>query len=614
MPSQTKTLNNATDVYVTSRRPKLTRNATSKLLISSGGDGNTQRAFLFFSLPFPFGSTVLDSKFRLTQSDAVTGSVTLTVQAVTGRWNAGKINWDNQPSTTTTNQVSLTKSNPGAATLWEFDIDGIIQAASTSGVWWGLRVTSNLTGATRFYSAQSSSTARPELEATWTNIPQPPENPSPAGGRAVSVTKPIVYFTADDDTGNTDISAIQIQYKASNTGFDSITGFSSPSYDSGSQAASAPMLDTSAITSPVAPALTGTVTYWTARYQDAAGVWSAWMDPESMRYVALPAATLDNPPSATPVVNDATPPVLWTMTGMTAYKFTVALASDPNTILYNSGKVTTTTDDSSIPSKVLTKLNTDYVIDLYLWDNVSREKNGSNQVFVRITRTFQYQASGSVTAPSSVTATAVTGFPWVDITWTRASAPDEFTILRDGEVIDANILSSLLSTGGTSYSYRDKLANPRESHVWSVQAVVNSVASNKADSSSFATRVIAPTMMELDGSNPVMFLSPAVDPQLVSIQEVQQPVNADPVLLTQFLGGFTGHLEGIFSDNALPGVTARQMRNIFKKWKRNPGNSYILYLVDEAMTVVPYNMTYRPRAKSGNTVIYDIAFDFFEVD
>jgi hypothetical protein len=125
---------------------------------------------------------------------------------------------------------------------------------------------------------------------------------------------------------------------------------------------------------------------------------------------------------------------------------------------------------------------------------------------------------------------------------------------------------------------------------------------------------MCPFMMELDASNPVFFLSPSVDPTQVIIQEVQQPVNSDPVLLTQYIGKtFQGHLEGIFADDVVSGVTARSMRNIWKKWTKNPGDKYMLYLVDEAMKIVPYNMNYRPRAKSGGKVLYDVTMDFFEV-
>ena len=267
MTSDSRTINNATDAYVTARRPNLPKPNTAKLILDAGGGGDQRRAFLFFTLPFPFGANIDQGLFRLYQSDAFTGgSVTVTVQLVTAKFNVGRLTWNNQPAVTATNQVTLTKNNPGINTLWEFDLKTMLQGVSTSGVWWGLRVTSNNNTALKFYSAQGPSTQRPEMALTWSDLPLPLDNPYPSGGRAVSVAKPIVGGTFEDDSGNTQVNAIQVHYKATNTGFSATAGFSSPTWDSGTQFVSAPALDTSTVVG--APAVTGSGTWWTARVQD----------------------------------------------------------------------------------------------------------------------------------------------------------------------------------------------------------------------------------------------------------------------------------------------------------------------------------------------------------
>jgi hypothetical protein len=444
-------------------------------------------------------------------------------------------------------------------------------------------------------------------------MPMPPENPSPAGGRAVSVAKPQLSFTYEDDSGNTEINAMRVQYKASNTGFSSQTGFTSPTWDSGIYATSTPMMDTSVVVG--APSVTGTGIWWTAQVQDSNGVWSEWMDPENFFYSAMLTFTLDNPPSGA-TVTDATSPILWTVTSGTqqAYKATIYKADDPTAILWNSGKITTPTSGSSVGEGVLTTLNEDYVLDVYLWDTVNREANGGNPVYAHQQRTFQFVATGTVSPVTSVVAAQINPWPWVDISFDRSTAADEYNIWRDNKLIAANVPAADLNIGTTHYKYRDKFAAPRVSHVWSVQAVVNQIASNKVDTGSVVTRLLAPLMMQTDGLNPVYFLNPNLDPSLISIQEVQQPVNAPPVLLTQFIADkYQGHLDGIFHDEAMPGTTARQMRDIFKQWKKHPGDTYILYMVDEVMTICPYNMTYKPRAYTGG-VLYEVSFDFFEVN
>lgn len=615
MTSYTKPLKNATDAYVTSRRPNLNKSTQSRIWVSGGADGNTQQGFMFFTMPFPMGAQVPTANLILQSANAVTGTLTVVIEAVTAQWKAGKLNWNNRPAITATNSVSVTKTNPGVGTVWQFNLQPMIQAASTSGVWWGFRIRTSNDPPIQFYSAQANSDLRPELDITWTDAPEPPDELSPAGGRAVSVTKPILSFNFTDVAGNTEINAMQVHYKATNTGWTAAAGFSSPSWDSGTQSVSSPSLDTNTVVG--APALTGTVTYWTVRVQDGSGVWSQWSDPESMKYIAQPTVTLDNPPNATPsVVNDATPPVLWTITGGTqsAYKVIVTAKDDPTKILWNSGKVSTTLDDTAIPAGILKGHSADnyfYHIDVYIWDNNAsqREKNGSNPIYVLLSRDFQFDP-GATAAVSSASAAQVTPYPWVDVSFSRSSAPDEFNIYRDTELIDS-VLASSVSIGGTNYKYRDKTPSPRVSHTWSVQAVVNQVTGPKVATGAVTTRLLAPLMMELDGTNPIYFLNPNVDPQSLNIQEVQQPVNAPPVLVTQYQGGYQGHLDGVLSDGVLTGVTARAMRDIFKKWKRHAGDTYYLYLVDEVLQIVPYNMTYKPRAVTEG-ILYDVSFDFFE--
>jgi hypothetical protein len=213
-----------------------------------------------------------------------------------------------------------------------------------------------------------------------------------------------------------------------------------------------------------------------------------------------------------------------------------------------------------------------------------------------------------------VVATQATPWPWVDIEFQRATAADEYNLYRDGELIEANIPAGDITIGGTSYRFRDRMAYPRVEHVWSVEAVVNGQTSNPVNSNPLTTRLIAPMMMELDSTNPLFFMNPDVQPQSRTMQEVHQPLGASPLLITQYMGGYEGTMVGLLADDIFPNTTARAMKNRFKKWKKQPGTSYYLYLVDEVLKIVPYNMTYRPEAYGGNKVRYRVSFDFFEVD
>lgn len=612
--ASTRVLRNATDAYVTSKRPKLNKANTNRLWISAGGDGNIQQAFLFFSLPFPMGSTVTDAKFRIRTSKAYTGTVAFTVSRVDEKWNAGKLNWDNKPTVITTGQVTVSKSNPAADTSWEFDLTSMMQTVSSSNKWWGLRIVVDTPTPKSVYSTQAASNMRPELEVTWTDAPEAPEDLSPRGGNAVHTALPVLSFDFTDDAGNTELNACEVEFSGANSGWTAINGFSAPSWSSGTRYVSEPELNLATITSPPSIAA-NTLVWWTVRVQDGSGKWSEWSDPESFKYVAPPTLTMSNPPSATPVVNDATPPIIWSLSGgtQTAYKVLVWETAYPETILWNSGKITSAETAVTIPAGVIKKDATQYHIALFVWDDVPRENNGTSKIWTRLDRDFSFVSVGAVAGVTGLTAVQTKPWPWVDITFSRSSAADEYNIWRDNQLIEANVPAAQLLVSGTSYSYRDKKAAPRIPHTWSVQAVVNSQASDKATTASLTTRLLAPMMMEMDSSNPVFFLNPNVDPQSLTMQERHQPINAAPVLITQFMGGFEGKLEGVFADEILPGFTARDMRNIFKKWKRTPGRSYILYLIDEVMTIVPYNMNWKPRAVSGG-VIYQVSFDFFEAE
>lgn len=607
-------LRNATDAYITSKRPTLTRHNTNRLLVSSGGDGNTHRAFIFHTIPVPRFASVLDGKFRFTTVGAMTETITFTITPITGRWNASRINWNRQPSVNDTAAKTVTKTAPADRTVWEVDVRDIIQSAVNTGVWFGLRITVDRQNPVKIFSSEAASTLRPELEISWTDAPQPPEELSPAGGRAVSVPKPILSFDFVDEAGDTELNAVQIQFAPGPDEAD----FAAPTWDSGTYLTSIPEVDLSTIAAPtpIPPDLTSTVTYWRVRVQDGAGLWSDWSDAAGMRYVPKSTVTIDSP-GAPPnnIVNDATPAIFWTITGGTqgSWQMTVRDLTDDDVPLWNSGKFTDPDTNVTIPPGVIKRDDHTYQITLMVWDTVSREKNGIHAIYTQVTRDFTFDDDATVTPITNLVAAQDAPWPWVDLTFDHGVIADEYNIWRDDEVIEANVPASDLLVSGTSFAYRDRVVAPRINHTWSVQAVVNGKSSPKVTTSPMSVRLLAPMMMELDGSNPIFFLNPKVDPQSMMFQEVHQPLDSRPVLITQRLGGYEGKVEGVFADNIFPGVTARAMRNQFKRWKRTPGKTFYFYMVDEVMKIVPYNMDYRTQAKTEG-IIYTAWFDFFEVD
>lgn len=321
-------------------------------------------------------------------------------------------------------------------------------------------------------------------------------------------------------------------------------------------------------------------------------------------------------------VEDTSPPILWTYTGrtQTAYRAIIQDLSNPDNWVFDSGKVTSTINSIDTVRKIITKKGQAYRLTLYVWDNIEREKNGSDPVPTFLVRDFIYAPGNTVTSPTDLVATPDYPWPWVNLNFKRSTPPDSFTIFRDDEVVENNIDPGELDVGGVNYRYIDKTAAPRVPHTYEVVANVNGKDSRPSNESIATPKPTVTWMMNPDLSSPIALVksasepTPVVDAQAMTMQETHQPIGGgSPVLITQFLSGFEGHVDAVLADGVVP-VSARVMRNRFKAWKRNPGTVVLLFMVDEVLRIVPYNMTYRPRAKGGETILYDVSFDFFEVD
>jgi hypothetical protein len=325
-------------------------------------------------------------------------------------------------------------------------------------------------------------------------------------------------------------------------------------------------------------------------------------------------------------VYDTTPPVLWSLTGRTqaAYQVFIKDMDNGGVVLFDTGKISGTTTEIDTGSggvtKVLPRVGGNYELTIRVWDTITRVKTPDQLgIYYEYKQAFIYLPDNTNSAPTGLTATQVLPYPWVDLAFSRSTPPDSFTVIRDGDVVEANLLAADLLVSGTNYAYRDKGASPRVEHSWVVKANVNGKDSPDSNTATATVQTHFTWVMEKDGSNPICLTksgapAPVVDANAQSDQEVHQPFGGEPILVTQDISGFEGHVEAVLSDNVVSGLTARTMRDRLKTWKKNPGKELILYNVDEALTVVPYNITYRPRAKSGGKIIYDINFDFFQVN
>jgi hypothetical protein len=607
---------NVLDAYVSERYPTRNYSNVNKMYLVGSVSANNNYGLIYWGRPFPLGAKIISAKLRLKNGGVWSGSVTMTVRRIAKSWSTGRVTWNTKP-TVTTPVVSVTKSNAPSASTWEFDLTQMMQAVSDGGVWYGVRVEINLnTGSRWIYSAQSPyASTRPEFEVTWADNPVAPEVLHPADNRSVSTDKPVLSFDFTDVSGDRTMAGAQVQ-------IDPAANWTTPAWDSAGDPdvdnLTEPQVDLTLTDYPGLAA--GSSTWWRVRTKDGAGLWSDWSDGEQFKHTPLGTVTITNPPPGGPV-EDVTPTIFWTFSGV--QKSYQVVITDPDTfeILWTSGKLTDTVQEQAIPAGVIANVADSYRLHVFVWDDVDRVQEGNRQIYAEAIRDFVFTPTTAVTPTTNLVVEKDGVWPWPKLTWDRTSLPDMFRIVRDGRIIFSTEDPQELQTDVDSYEFLDRTSPPRTSHTWEVIAVVNNQASA---SNSKVTKTIHTHwswLLRPDGSDVIALLkagnekSPVVAPQSSQLQEVHEPIGGtSPVLVTQYVRGYQGHVQAVLSDDILPGVTARQQRDRYKKFMAEKGTVLILFWVDEVMKVVCYNMIYRPRAVSGEKMLYDVEFDFFEVD
>jgi hypothetical protein len=613
-------LRNASDSFTSEKTPSYNGANSPQLYLTGAGSTDTRYAYLYFTLPFTRGVNIQSAKFRVWNGAAWAGSVSAAVQRTIASWSVNTIKWTNQPATTGT-QVTVTKVSAPLQTMWEFDITAIMQEVSNGAAWYGLRLWVNGTAPGKWVYATQAPNFRPELEVHWSDAPQTPTILNPSAGAAVSVDKPTLSFNFTDLSGDTSILAAEVQIDPAANGV-------TPAWTTATANPAGFPLDTAQLdlTLTTYPGLAeDATTQWRGRVQDGDGLWSGWSSWASFKRDSFGVLTITNP-AASPndFISDPTPPISWTYAGgghaQKAYQVVITRPDDPR-VIWDSGKITSTSQTVTVANGAIKDITGTFRLSVSVWDEVTRAKEGSRQAFTTVTRDFTYRTSNTVAPVTGFTVDQDRPWPWMILAWDRSTAPDFFNILRDGVVIAASIQPVNLFVSGTHYTYIDTTAAPRVNHTWEVQSAVNGVNSSGNPTQSAMPSPNWSYLMRPDRSEPIALLKrgtekdPVVDPGLSQMQEMFEPVGGtSPVLVTQYVRGYQGHVTAVLADDILPGVTARQQRDRFKKFINEKGNKMLLYWLDEVMFIVCYNMTYQPRAVGGKKLLYDIEFDFFEVD
>lgn len=333
MSLNTPVLNNAVDTVVSEKRP--TENYVNDTVLRLREDtGIRKRALIAFTRPFQQGATVFDANLSLYVKDgwAANTGRQLLVEPIAFSWRAGRVDWNAQDDpgfVLATNTVLV----PVAGAYADGDVITVpvgpsLQAVADGTSWFGWRV--SITGAVQnaalFLYSGNAVRRKPKLAVSWGNPPDPPSDLRPSQGRAITTDSPLLRFRFTDPDASSSQTALQVQADP-----DPFTTWAAPAYDSGVKITVEPSWDIADdpawAASAARPPLNGTAT-WRVRVKDAS-IWSDWSDPATFGYQLGPGVvTLLSPAAA--VVNDSTPPILWsTDFPQTGYRVLVYEGSAP---------------------------------------------------------------------------------------------------------------------------------------------------------------------------------------------------------------------------------------------------------------------------------------------
>lgn len=477
-------LRSTVDAHVQEAQPKTNWGASTTLWVNGGTGGNDARAFVYFPIVFPLGSTILSAKLRVrvyNPAASLSGTYTLNALRVLQPWAESTINWNNQPSAGGS-PASQARSTPIADnSIFELDVTSLLQDVSTGGQkYFGFRLglTENKDLGLRSGEASNLS-VRPELEITWSESPNAPTGLTPDGGAATGTAFPILSWQFSDPAGNTQQAYSQVQ-------IDDTGDFVSPDYDSTKTANTEPRWDTN--DGVFAGISAGTSKYWRVRVWDGTDLVSPWSAVATFSRVDHGVLTI-TVPGAT--VDTTTPAVTWTLTGGEPQQFyRVTLfsvdASGVLTQLWTTSGADATTS-VEVPHGLI-HTGGSYRVRVEVWDDVLRF--GDDHLTDE--QDFTYVRSGVPAAVTTLTATPADSGPDVLLHWTRASTPTYFSLRVDGVEVADRIVPADVQVSAGVWELRWWQATPRVSHTYEVEAV-ETVSGDLEHSDGNATAVATTT-------------------------------------------------------------------------------------------------------------------------
>lgn len=369
------------------------------------------------------------------------------------------------------------------------------------------------------------------------------------------------------------------------------------------------------------------VKYWRVRVQNAAGVWSDWSDAVAFTRVNKATLTIDNPAvSPNNFVNDPTPPIIWHLTGGTQIAFRIIIAddSDPTNPLLDTGRITSAANSYTLPlgslglQGALAWVSTiTYRLTLRVWDLSTRVATVGDKVHIEAVRTFTFIEDPTPNPVTSLVAVQQpNGQPHVKLTFSRATAPDGFTVERNGGIVEHNIDPATLSTGGTGYAYIDRTAPPAITHTWKVRPRVSG-AVGPSPTITFQYLADMVWLCHVDTGKLVPVGSTPDEKSQITYDMPEtaglyRPVNGNSAIrIVQGMDGLEGHIAGrVIGRN---GNTADVWAANLLWMKKRPQELYRLTIGNQNLHVTIGNVVIAPPG-GGDPLVRAVSFDFWSQD
>ena len=607
----------AVDAWVTANSPDLNTGEGNWLRVQAPGS-DTRYGFWRSKIPAPRGAKIITATLHFAGVGSSGASFSLHVQRVSDPWAESTLTYNNQPGVTG-GTTTLTQTQTIDALDWPVDVSAQVQTICDGAPNHGFRLATTDTSEHRFYSFNNPD-FQPYLEVEWADVPDAPTEVSPAGGSAVSIAKPVLSWNYHDALGD-DMQALRVEIKATNVGWtaDPATGgFASPDFDTGALSSVDPELDLS--TTAYGGISIAATEWWTVQVQNAAGNWSEWSDPVSFTRTAKGTLTLSSPTSAH--ITDPTPSVIWSLSGatQTGYRITVWDDTEDNVNpVYDTGRRSSTATSLTLPKGVISDETHTYRIRVRVWDTLGRASTPGDPSHTEVVTSVTY-VDGAPARPSAVVVSqATSGQPHVAVAITIASAPDFFSIVRNGKIIDLVDPTDLPPPVGTTYTYKDRSAAPNRDYEYKVRSKIGTDTgpARVATPDPFSYRV--GEVWLLDWTNPasghLVPIRVAIADCTFSMPDVvgnYNPINSDRVItITHSLQGLSGHIVGRIVATA--GLSAEDSVADMLWFKDRPTNQLRMTLGAQNLRVEIQNVDVKPLATS-DPDSRGVEFDFSSLD